>query len=151
LRPLRSTASDPQRWFIDNECDRVVAVVLAWCDEAESVCSAASAPQAKPAWHYQPSGIVMTSLMAKPTARRLPHLNAPIGGTYALTEPAGATLRIRYLACYLAEDAASALMQESVGADEFQRALLADQCYARVAAGSQAGARSGQPPSIFSP
>lgn len=151
LRPLRAAASDPQRWFIDNECDRVVAVVLAWCDAAVAVCAATNAPQATPAWHYQPSGIVMTSLMAKPTARRLPQLNAPIGGTHALTEPPGATLRIRYLACYLAEDTASALMQESVSADDFQRALLADQCYARVVSGSQAGARHGLPPSISSP
>ena len=150
LRPLHATASDPQRWFIDNECEQAVAVVLAWCDEAKAVCTAGASP-AQPGWQYQPSGIVMTSLMAKPTARRLPHQVAPIGGTYALTEPAGATLRIRYLACYLSESAASALMQETVSTEEFQRVLLADPCYEDVATGSHAGARSGQPPSISSP
>ena len=150
LRPLRVTASQPQRWFIDNECEQTVAVVLDWCDESESVC-AAGAVQATPAWHYQPTGLVMTSVTAKPTARRVPQHDAPIGGTFALAEPHGATLRIRYLACYLSDLAAAALAQDTVSAEVFQLELFADPCYARVLSGSQTGARSGQPPTISSP
>lgn len=148
LTPLHATSSVPRRWFIDNDCERSVAVMLAWCDESQSVC-AAGASQA--AWRYEPSGIVMTGAMSKPIARRMPERDAPIGGTYSLIEADGATLRVRYLACYLAEPAVVALAQDSLGTEEFQRTLLMDECYARVAEASKVGMRSGQPPIISAP
>lgn len=145
LKPMHATATTPRRWFIDNDCERIVVVMLAWCDEAKSSCTA-GAPQA--GWRYEPTGIVMTSATAKPIARRMPEHDAPIAGTYALIEPDGARLRIRYLACYLSDTAATAVMRETIADDVFRRAMLADDCYARVAAASQAGASSGQPPII---
>jgi hypothetical protein len=86
LKPMHATATKPRRWFIDNDCERIVAVMLAWCDEATSPCAAGS-PQA--GWRYEPAGLVMTNAMAKPIARRMPEHDAPIAGTYALLEPDG--------------------------------------------------------------
>lgn len=148
LKPMHATATTPRRWFIDNDCDRIVAVMLAWCDEATSPCVAGS-PQA--GWRYEPAGIVMTNAMAKPIARRMPEHDAPIAGTYALIEPDGARLRIRYLACYLSDTAATAVMHETIADDAFRQALLADDCYVRVASSSQVGASSGQPPILSQP
>jgi hypothetical protein len=148
LKPMHATATTPRRWFIDNDCERIVAVMLAWCDEAKSPCTAGT-PQA--GWRYEATGIVMTNAMAKPIARRMPEHDAPIAGTYALLEPDGAKLRIRYLACYLSDTAATAVMHETIADDAFRRALLADDCYARVASSSQAGASSGQPPILSQP
>jgi hypothetical protein len=93
----------------------------------------------------------MTSAMSKPIARRMPERDAPIAGTYSLIEADGATLRVRYLACYLGEPAMVVLSQDSLGTEEFQRALLMDECYARVAAASKIGAQGGQPPIISAP
>lgn len=148
LTPMHATATTPRRWFIDNDCERIVAVMLAWCDEAKSPCTAGT-PQA--GWRYEPAGIVMTSVMAKPIARRMPEHDAPIAGTYALTEASDARLRIRYLACYLSDTAATAVMHETSEDAVFSRALLADDCYTRVISASQLGARSGQPPIISHP
>lgn len=148
IKPLHATGSVPRRWFLDNECERPVVVMLAWCDEAQSVCTAGS-PQA--AWRYESAGLVMTSALARPTSRRMPEHDAPITGTYALTEPRDGALRIRYLACYLAEPAIAALTHDSMSSEEFQRALRADDCYSRVSSASQAGARSGQPPLVSFP
>lgn len=148
LTPMHATMATPRRWFIDNDCERIVAVMLAWCDEAKSPCTAGT-PEA--GWRYEPAGIVMTSAAAKPIARRMPERNAPIAGTYALTEASDARLRIRYLACYLSDTAATAVMHETIAGDVLSRALLADDCYARVASASRVGASSGQPPIISQP
>ncbi|HEY5755554.1 MAG TPA: hypothetical protein VIU34_07005 [Steroidobacter sp.] len=145
IKPLRAAATTPRRWFLDNDCDRPIVILLAWCDEARSVCTAGS-PQA--AWHYESAGIVLISALARPTLRRMPEHDAPITGTYALPEPDNGALRIRYLACYLAEPAVAALSQDTVGKEEFQRLLVADDCYARVSSASQSSARNGQPPVI---
>lgn len=148
IKPMHASDTTPRRWFLDNECDRAVAVMLAWCDETYSVCTA-GAPQA--AWRYEPAGLVMTSMMARPIARRMPEHDAPITGTYALEEAEGTSLRIRYLACYLSESVADALMHDATSADEFHRVLRADDCYARVSSSSLIGARTGQPPVISTP
>jgi hypothetical protein len=148
IKPLHATNTAPRRWFLDNECERPVVVMLAWCDEAASVCTA-GAPQAK--WSYEPAGLVMTSMMARPIARRMPDRDEPISGTFALAEAPDGALRIRYLACYLSESAAGALLHDSMSTEDFQRVLRADECYSRVTSASQAGARSGQPPVISSP
>jgi hypothetical protein len=143
IKPLQAPNTVPRRWFLDNDCEQPVVVMLAWCDESRSVCTA-GAPQA--AWHYEAAGVIMTNPLARPIARRMPEHGAPITGTYALTEPEGSVLRLRYLACYLAEPAAAALADEATGSEEFQHMLRADQCYSRVSSASQAAARSGQPP-----
>lgn len=145
IKPLHATSSEPRRWFLDNECDRPIAVMLAWCDEARAVCTAGS-PQA--AWRYESAGVVMISALARPTSRRMPEHDAPITGTYALAEPTGGALRIRYLACYLAEPAIAALTHDSMSSEEFQRSLQDDDCYARVFSASQVAAPSGQPPVV---
>ena len=145
IKPLHATGSVPRRWFLDNECERPIVVMLAWCDEARSVCTAGS-PQA--AWRYESAGVVMTSALARPVARRMPEHEAPITGTYALAEPGDGALRIRYLACYLGEPAMAALTHEFVGNEEFHCVLRADDCYSRVSSASQIAARSGQPPVV---
>lgn len=145
IKPLHATTTVPRRWFLDNECERPIVVMLAWCDEAQSVCTAGSP---KAAWRYETAGVIMISALARPTLRRMPEHNAPITGTYALTEPDGGTLRLRYLACYLAEPAVAALTHEFVGDQEFQRTLGADECYSRVSSASLAASRSGQPPVV---
>lgn len=145
VKPLHATATVPRRWFLDNECEQPIVVMLAWCDEARSVCTAGS-PEA--AWRYEPAGIVLISALARPTLRRIPEHDAPITGTYALTEPQDGALRIRYLACYLSQPASAALSHETGSAEEFQRRLVADDCYSRVSSASQGAARSGQPPVV---
>lgn len=145
IKPLHATATVPRRWFLDNECEQPIVVMLAWCDEARSVCTAGS-PQA--AWRYESAGIVLISALARPTLRRMPERDAPITGTYALIEPDDGALRIRYLACYLSEPAVGALSHDTVGREEFQRLMFADDCYSRVSTASQAAARSGQPPVV---
>lgn len=145
IKPLHATNATPRRWFLDNDCERPIVVMLAWCDEARSVCTAGS-PQA--AWRYESSGLIMTSALARPVSRRMPEHDAPITGTYALTEPQGGVLRLRYLACYLAEPAAVAVADEAMSSEEFQRTLQADECYSRVSSASQVAARGGQPPVV---
>lgn len=145
IKPLHATGTVPRRWFLDNDCERPIVVLLAWCDEAQTVCTAGS-PQA--AWRYESAGLIMTSALARPTARRMPEHDAPITGTYALTEPQGGALRIRYLACYLAEPAIAGLTQDSMSSEEFLRVLHADDCYSRVSSASQIVASSGQPPVV---
>src|SRR5690606_21093025 len=110
IKPLHATNATPRRWFLDNDCERPIVVMLAWCDEAHSVCTAGS-PQA--AWRYESAGLIMTSALARPISRRMPEHDAPITGTYALTEPQGGVLRLRYLACYLADPAVAALANET--------------------------------------
>lgn len=144
IKPLRATNTTPRRWFLDNECERPIVVMLAWCD-ARAVCTAGSR-EAK--WQYEASGLVLTSALARPTSRRMPEHDAPIAGTYALAEPRDGALRIRYLACYLGEPAIAALTHESMSSEEFQRTVRADDCYSRVATASQVAARSGQPPVV---
>jgi hypothetical protein len=78
----------------------------------------------------------------------MPEHDAPITGTYALAESQDGALRIRYLACYLAEPAIAALTHASMSSEEFQRTLRADDCYSRVSSASQVAARSGQPPVV---
>lgn len=148
IKPMHATGTTPRRWFLDNECDQAVAVMLAWCDETYTVCTA-GAPQA--AWRYEPAGLVMTSMTARPIARRMPEHDAPITGTFALEEAEGTSLRIRYLACYLSESVANGLMDEAMTTDDFHRRLSADDCYSRVSSSSQIGARTGQPPVISTP
>lgn len=148
IKPLHATNTAPRRWFLDNECERPVVVMLAWCDDADSVCTA-GAPQAS--WSYEPAGLVMTSMMGRPVARRMPERDEPVSGTFALAEAPDGALRIRYLACYLSESAAAALLDDSMSAEDFERVLRADDCYSRVTSASQAGARSGQPPVVSSP
>lgn len=145
IRPLHATNTKPRRWFLDNECERPIVVMLAWCDSARSICTA-GARQAQ--WQYETSGLVLTSALARPTSHRMPEHDAPIAGTYALTEPPDGGLRIRYLACYLGESAVAALAHESMSGEAFQRTLRADACYSRVATASQKAARSGQPPVV---
>lgn len=145
IKPLHASGSVPRRWFLDNDCERPIVVMLAWCDEAQSICTA-GAPQAT--WSYESAGLIMTSALAVPTLRRMPEHDAPITGTFALDEPQGGVLRIRYLACYLGEPAVAALTQESMSSEEFERTLLADECYSRVSSASQVAARSGQPPVV---
>jgi hypothetical protein len=145
IKPLHATGTVPRRWFLDNECERPIVVMLAWCDEARAVCTAGS-PQA--AWRYESAGLVMTSALARPILRRMPEHEAPITGTYALTEPRDGALRIRYLACYLADPAIAALTHDSMSSEEFQRTLRADDCYSRVSSMSQVAALSGQPPVV---
>jgi len=145
IKPLRAAATVPRRWFLDNDCERPIVILLAWCDEARSVCTAGS-PQA--AWRYESAGIVMISALARPTLRRMPEHDAPITGTYALREPDTGALRIRYLGCYLAEPAVAALSHESMSGAEFQRVLLADDCYTRVSSASRSAASNGQPPIV---
>lgn len=148
IKPMHASGTTPRRWFLDNECDRAVAMMLAWCDETRTVCTA-GAPQA--AWRYEPAGLIMTSMMARPIARRMPEHDAPITGTYALEEAEGTSLRVRYLACYLSESVADALMHDAMSTDDFHRRLRADDCYSRVSSSSQIGARTGQPPVISTP
>ncbi len=145
IKPLRATNTTPRRWFLDNECEQPIVVMLAWCDSARSVCTA-GAREAR--WQYQGSGLILTSALARPTARRMPEHDVPITGTYALAEPQGGALRIRYLACYLGERGVAALTHDSMSSEEFLRTLLADECYSRVATASQAAAQSGQPPVV---
>jgi hypothetical protein len=145
IKPLHATGTEPRRWFLDNECDRPIVVMLAWCDEARSVCTA-GAPQA--AWRYESDGLIMASALAMPTLRRMPKRGAPIAGTFALDEPQGGVLRIRYLACHLGETAVAALTHESMSDEQFERIVLADECYSRVSKASQVVARSGQPPVV---
>lgn len=145
IKPLRAAATAPRRWFLDNDCDRPIVILLAWCDEARSVCTAGS-PQA--AWRYESAGIVLISALARPTLRRMPEHDVPITGTYALPEPDNGALRIRYLGCYLAEPAVVALAHDSMDKEEFQRLLLADDCYARVSSAARSAGSSGQPPVV---
>lgn len=145
IKPLHASGSTPRRWFLDNDCERPIVVMLAWCDQAQSVCTA-GAPQA--AWRYESAGLIMTNALALPTLRRMPEHEAPITGTYALAEPQGGALRIRYLACYLGEEAVAALTGDSLAHEEFERTLLADECYSRVSSASRIAARSGQPPVV---
>lgn len=145
IKPLRAAATAPRRWFLDNDCDRPIVILLAWCDEARSVCTAGS-PQA--AWRYESAGIVLISALARPTLRRMPEHDAPITGTYAVPEPDKGALRIRYLACYLAEPTVTALSVDSVSAEKFHRLLVADNCYARVSSAARSAAASGQPPVV---
>lgn len=145
IKPLHATNTTPRRWFLDNECERPIVVMLAWCDAAQSICTA-GAPGAR--WQYEPSGLVLTSALARPTAHRMPERDAPIAGTYALAEPRGGALRIRYLACYLGDAALAVLARESTSSEELQRTLRADDCYSRVATASEVAARSGQPPVV---
>jgi D-alanyl-D-alanine dipeptidase len=81
----------------------------------------------------------------------MPERTEPIAGTYSLTESAGANLRVRYLACYLSEPAAAAVTTDSLAIEAFERALLSDECYKRVAASSKMGTISGQPPVLSQP
>lgn len=150
IKPLHATGTVPRRWFLDNECERPIVVLLAWCDEAQSICTAGS-PQA--AWRYESAGLILTSALARPTSRRMPEHDAPITGTYALTEPRDGALRIRYLACYLAEPAIAVLTHDlptddAMSSEEFQRTLRTDDCYSRVSSASLAVANSGQPPVV---
>ncbi|HEY0682585.1 MAG TPA: hypothetical protein VGD45_09650 [Steroidobacter sp.] len=145
IKPLRVTSTVPRRWFLDNECERPIVVMLAWCDAARSECTA-GARDAR--WQYEAAGLVLTSALARPTPRRMPEHEAPITGTYALAEPQEGALRIRYLACYLAEPAIAAITHDTMSSEEFQSTLRADACYSRVASASQAAARSGQPPVV---
>jgi hypothetical protein len=145
IKPLHAAATVPRRWFLDNDCQRPIVILLAWCDEARSVCTAGSP---KAAWRYESAGIVLISALARPTLRRMPEHDAPITGTYALSEPDTGALRIRYLACYLAEPAVAALSHDSGSGEEFHRLLFADDCYARVSSASHSAAASGQPPVV---
>lgn len=145
IKPLHATGSEPRHWFLDNECERPIVVLLAWCDDAVSICTAGS-PQAE--WRYESHGLIMTSALARPTARRMPKHGAPIAGTSALAEPADGRLRLRYLACYLGEPAVAALAREAMSGEDFLRTLQADECYSRVASISPVAARSGQPPTV---
>lgn len=148
IKPVHATAASPRRWFLDNDCERPIVVLLASCDEARAVC-AAGAPQA--AWRYESNGLIMISALARPISRRMPEHDAPIAGTFTLAEPHDGALRIRYLACYLSEPAAVALANDSMSSEEFQNAIRADDCYSRVASASAVAARSGQPPVVSFP
>lgn len=145
IKPLHASNTVPRRWFLDNDCERPIVVMLAWCDEARAICTAGS-PRA--AWRYESAGVILTSALARPNLHRMPEHGAPVTGTYALTEPDGSALRIRYLACYLGEPATAALTQDSMSQFRFERALDTDDCYSRVSSASQVAARSGQPPVV---
>jgi hypothetical protein len=146
----RSTAA-AGGWFIDNECDRVVAVVFAWCRRADPSCNT-NALRTQ-GWRYEPAGIVMTSSMQRPTRQRLSDDGPLVAATYALSAPGDAHRRIRYLACYLTAPDVLELLRggdtEASDAEQrsrLQAALNSDECYERVAQWSQSGQRRGKSP-----
>lgn len=145
------SAAAPGGWFIDNECDRVVAVVFAWCHQVNASCNT-NALRTE-GWRYEPAGIVMTSSMQRPSRQRLGDDGPLVAATYALSEPGDAHRRIRYFACYVtapevlellsgADDEASDAQQRS----RLQAALKSDECYERVVQWSQSGQRRGNSP-----
>jgi hypothetical protein len=138
-------------WFIDNECDRVVAVVFAWCQQKNVSCNG-NALRTQ-AWRYEPKGIVMTSALQRPSRQRLGDTGPLVAPTYALNAAGDAQQRIRYLACYVtAPDALEVLAgsrTDTSDAEQQRRldaALSSDECYERVSQWSRLGQQQGKSP-----
>lgn len=150
VKSLKSAAPAAD-WFIDNDCDRMVAVVFAWCPQALAPCDANSS--GAPTWRYEPAGIVMASVTQRPSRQRLAGAGPLIAPTYALKAEGGARRRIRYLACYVTAADVLTLLNEPADpvsdaerSRQLEAALAADACYGRVARWSQAGQRQGKSP-----
>jgi hypothetical protein len=144
---VKSNSSNEQdRWFLDNECPGVVAVVFAWCRQPGSAC----ATHVMNAWRYEPDGVLMTTPQQRPSPRRLSQGGPLIAPLYA-SRKTGDLPRIRYLACEVTNAQLLALLNEpeKSGADHdaaFNEALRADECYARVVQLSRTGQRTGKSP-----
>jgi tetratricopeptide (TPR) repeat protein len=139
------------RWFLDNECQRVVAVVFASCRQSQAACNQNALDST--GWKYEPAGIVMTSMTHRPVRHRLGSQGPLIASTYAVEESGGMRRVIRYLACFVTApeairvlDAASQAESDEALQVQLKRALLSDECYSKVLEWSQAGQRDGRAP-----
>jgi hypothetical protein len=139
------------RWFIDNECQRVVGVVFASCQQSQAACNQNALEST--GWTYEPAGIVMTSMTQRPVRHRLGSRGPLIASTYAVEESGGMRRKIRYLACFVTApqalnllDAASQAESDEALQVQLTRALRSDECYSKVLEWSRAGLRDGRSP-----
>jgi hypothetical protein len=147
--PCMKTVRDVEatRWLIDNECQQVIGVVVASCQESEQTCDESTLSAG---WTYEPEGVVMTSTTQKPVRHRLGGRGPLIASTHTVEEPGAMESRIDYLACFVTAPEVLALLDAAsqAGADGTPLAavLRSDACYSRVLEWSQAGQRDGQSP-----
>lgn len=137
--------------FIDNECERPVAVVFAWCERTQAACTANA--QISAGWRYEPAGVLMTGSAQRLSPLRLGDDGPPVAATYVSRRPGEQRARVRYLACYVSAAEVLSLLDNpsdasTVAASQrhLQSMLSADDCYSRVARLSLAGQRAGKSP-----
>jgi tetratricopeptide (TPR) repeat protein len=142
---------EASRWFVDNECQRVVGVVFASCRQSQAACNQNALEST--GWTYEPAGIVMTSMTQRPVRHRLGSRGPLMASTYSVEESGGMRRQIRYLACFVTApqaldllDAASQAESDEALQVQLTRALRSDECYSRVLDWSRAGLRDGRSP-----
>jgi hypothetical protein len=146
---VSSTRSDAsERWMLDNDCGRVVAVLFASCQLSETACFTNALVSR--GWSYEPTGILMTATNDKPVALRLADDGPLVAPIFTIRDVAGVRRQIRYLACEVTAPSVLRLLRTS-GGDELtsQRLtseLRADTCYSQVLDWSRSGHRRGASP-----
>jgi len=133
--------------FLDNACERAVALVFASCPHSTPGCNASALVSS--GWVYESEGVVLITPEQRPLMDRLAEDGPLIAPMYALGRQGGE--RIRYLACPLEDPEALAMLLEPqlAGADRPARlraALERDECYSRVLKLSRAGRETGRSP-----
>jgi hypothetical protein len=133
--------------FLDNECERAVALVFASCPYSSPGCNASTLVSS--GWKYETQGVVLITATQRPLRDRLANDGPLIAPMYVLGPDE--RRRIRYLACPLTDPEALTMLREPelAGAERAERlraALGRDACYARVLELSRAGRDSGRSP-----
>jgi hypothetical protein len=147
IATMRDDSGGAERRFIDNGCDRVGAVVFAWCGHSQAACDPSVRTSRE--WRYEPAGIVMTSTLQRPSPLRLRGEGSPlIAPTYLVDESGAQRGTVRYVACYVTSTEVLDLLGAagSTGRDRLQSALSKDDCYSRVTRLSRAGRVEGRSP-----
>jgi hypothetical protein len=141
-------SEESSRWFLDNGCGRVVAVLFASCQFTETACLAdASASQG---WSYERSGILMTAANDKPVQLRLGKDGPLVAPIFTIRDAAGARRQIRYLACEVTAPGVLELLRTSGGDEQRLTAeLRVDACYGQVLDWSRSGQRHGSSPDVL--
>jgi hypothetical protein len=135
-----------QRLLLDNECERVVALVFASCPYSTPGCNTSALVSS--GWKYETQGVVLTTAEQRPLMDRLADGGPLIAPIYAVD---ASQRRIRYLACALTDPEALTMLRSPALADgdratRLRTALTRDACYARVLELSRAGRESGLSP-----
>lgn len=140
--------SEASLMFLDNECDGVVAIVVARCPHSTPTCHASVLESS--GWVYESGGAVLTTPEQRPLMDRIGEDGPLIAPTYRVVQPDGGQ-RIRYLACRVREPEALSVLgaPESTTDERRQRlrtSLERDACYARVLDLTRIGRGSGRSP-----
>lgn len=145
---MSTHSKESSRWFLDNGCGRVVAVLFASCQFTQTACFADT--PASQGWSYERAGILMTAANDKPVQLRLGKDGPLVAPIFTIRDSADARRQIRYLACEVTAPGVLELLRTSGGDEQRLTAeLRADACYGQVLDWARSGQRHGSSPEVL--